>query len=264
MPLDRPNPLFHSHQLSGILSWIIVTLMCLCFSPTSCAEEGMASETLVDKAGLTVDWFAQSGIGPRDEIVDWALNIDENNATTFYVVAAGNIREVISEHSLNAFGEPFGKDGAVEYIEIRKEVIAAELKSEGITDAEIKVEQFTLPETTVYLITGEGLVVALDAESGGNKWTAQLGSGEFPAFGIGAGDENIAAVVGSTIYCLDPANGSVRWSRRCKYAVSAVRRSPKTTFTFPCSTDEWKYCQSPRKDWAPSCLLLTAPEHPDQ
>ena len=212
---------FESQGPSKLLNWIMLALMCLAYPAAGAAEEGLASDAMVDKAGITVDWFAQSGIGPRDEIVDWDLNVNENKATTYFVVEAGNLREIISEYSPNAFGEAFGKDGAVQYIEIRKDVIAAELKNEGITDVEIKVDQFSLPETTIYLLTGEGLVVALDADTGRNKWTTQVGSGQFPAIGLGSDDKHVAAVVGSTIYCLDPANGKVIWSRRCKHAVSA-------------------------------------------
>jgi outer membrane protein assembly factor BamB len=222
MPADKQNRFFNSHPQSIILRWLLMALLILAFNADGSADEGIASSTMVERAGLTVDWFAQSGIGARGEIVDWDLNINENNATTYYVVEAGNFREVISERSLNSFGEPFGKDGAVEYIEIRKEIIAAELKNNGDADVEIKVDQYTLPETTIYLMTSEGLVSAIDADTGKTAWTTQLGTGEFPSIGIGASDQYIAGVVGSTVYCIDPAKGKVIWSRRCKYAVSAA------------------------------------------
>lgn len=238
---------FESQRPAKMLNWFMLAILCLLYPSAGSADEGLVSDALVDKAGMTVDWFAQSGIGPRDEIADWDLNINENKATTYFVVEAGNMREIISENSPNAFGQPFGKDGAVEYLEIRKDVIAAELKNEGITDVEIKVDQFTLPESTIYLMTGTGLVVALDADTGRNKWTTQVGDGQFPSVGLGSSNNHVVAVVGSTVYCLDPAKGKVLWSRRCKHAVMHLRRFVRTMFMSLCWMAAWRLSRLPVK-----------------
>ena len=220
MRADRQDRSFNFRSRILALSSLVAAFLIVVGDQQATAEEGMASDALVHKAGLTVDWFTQSGIGARGEIVDWDLNINENNSTTYYVVEAGNVREVISERSLNAFGQPFGKDGAIEYIDIRKEVLTAELKNSGATDTEITVDQYTLPQSTIYLITTEGLASAIDADNGTTLWTTQLGNSEAPAVGIGANNQYVAGAIGSKIYLLDPANGKVLWTRRCKAAIS--------------------------------------------
>ena len=94
------------------------------------ANDGVISNALIHRAGLQVEWTTHSGIGARGVIADWHLNVNENKPTTYYTITAGNFREKFSENKLNPFGKPFSQDksyGINEYIDIRKEVLTAEL-----------------------------------------------------------------------------------------------------------------------------------------
>lgn len=187
---------------------------------TARGNDGIASDAVIDRAGLTIDWFTHSGAGATSQLVDWQLVINENKATTFFTISAGSYRETFSEKNISPFGKPFGMDGAVAFASIRKEVLEAELKSDGI-DQEVKVSQYALPESTIYMMMNSGLVKALDADTGKLRWQTFVGNGNQPSIGLGANNDYVAALNGSSVYCLEASTGKVLWNRKCQYAVSA-------------------------------------------
>ena len=71
MPADRQDRSFKFRSRSLVLRSFVAAFLIVACNQQAMAEEGMASDALVHKAGLTVDWFTQSGIGARGEIVDW-------------------------------------------------------------------------------------------------------------------------------------------------------------------------------------------------
>ena len=221
-------------RLVGAVALVLVSA---CLTQTGSATDGIASNAVIHKAGLTVDWFTNVGDGVDGSIVDWVLNVNEDKATTYFVIEAGNYREVISQHDLGPDGEPYGLDRAVERIEVRKEVLMAEFKNEGIIDVEIKIDQFSLPESTIYSLTREGQVSAIDADSGKLKWKSQIGTLGIPAIGIGVSNNHVAAVSGSRIYLLESATGRVLWSQMCKFAVSAAPAVSSDSIYVPLSSD---------------------------
>jgi outer membrane protein assembly factor BamB len=180
-----------------------------------------------------VDWFTSAGVGSGGRIVDWTLNVNENRSTTYFVLEAGNLREVISQNSLNTFGEPYGLDGAVAYMEVRKEVVQAELAVNNITDVEIKTDQYTLPESTIYVLSSPSRLSAIDADTGKERWATLFGSSRFPSIGIGAGNDYLAAINGSTLYCFEAATGKVLWSHACEFGVAAAPAVSETHIYVP-------------------------------
>ena len=223
MPVLTPTP------NSSFQRWAVQAVSCGCllmlaFSVSASriqADDLIASNAVVDKAGLTIDWFTQSGVAGKESIVDSVLNVNENKATTFFVLEAGKIREVISEKSLDAFGKPFGIEGALQYIEDRKEVISAELKNEGITNVEIKLDQYTLPESTVYTLSSDGVVTAINADTGKTNWTAEIGDNRVPSIGLAVSDDFVAAANVLSVYLLEASTGRVLWTRKCAGPIAA-------------------------------------------
>lgn len=77
---------------------------------------------------------------------------------------------------------------------------------------------------SVFVVTWDGLVVALDLASGGQRWTSDLGASVAdPMFGGTIGAANGAAVDGGVVYvsdaagtlhALDAATGSTRWATK--------------------------------------------------
>ena len=88
-------------------------------------------------------------------------------------------------------------------------------------DVEVKLEKYTLPESTIYVATTTGFVQAIDADTGMTRWTTSVGNHDYPTIGLGAGDNYVAVVNGSTAYCLDAINGKQLWERRCRGSVGS-------------------------------------------
>jgi hypothetical protein len=208
---------------NGFLAVCLIAAASLAgFSPTvSLGDDGIASDAIINRAGLTVEWFTHSGVSSSGELADWHINVDENKSTTFFTIEAGSYREKFSQHTLGPSGKPYGIDGALEYAAIRKEVLEAELANEGLKDVEVKIDQYSLPETTVYIMTSSGVVKAIDGDSGETKWSTEVGSPRNPSIGLGANHSYVAAVNGSRVYCLEAATGKELWSAQCRYAAGS-------------------------------------------
>jgi hypothetical protein len=65
------------------------------------------------------------------------------------------------------------------------------------------------------------VVTAIDADTGELKWSTLIGDGKLPSIGVGATSDFVAAVNGSSVYCLEAETGKELWSQKCRYAVSA-------------------------------------------
>ena len=206
----------------------ILAVLALVFlaSTVSVANDGITSNAIIHRAGLTVDWFTHTGVGPRGQLVDWYINVDENKSTTHFTIEAGKYREKFSQNTLSPFGKPYGVDGALEYADVRKDILRAEFANDGIEDAEIKVDQYTLPETRIYLLTSDGAVKAIDGDSGETRWATTIGDPRQPSIGVGASNQHVAAVNGTKVYCLEAETGKVLWSAQCRFAVAS---SPTVT-----------------------------------
>lgn len=175
---------------------------------------------------MVVNWFAQArGVG-GSKLVNASLVVDEDQGTTYFEVKGGRLREVISEKGLAPDGQPF-KDlaAAEEYANIRKEVMQKHLEFEGSSD-QVTVNKYSIPKSSIYCMSQSGVVQAFDAESGRLHWQTDVGTSSFPSSGVGASKKLVAAVNGSSVYCLDPATGKILWQKRCE---KAVMGSPSAT-----------------------------------
>jgi len=197
----------------------------------------------ISSGGLTVDWVSQIDVGGPDTIVDFDFNISyegkpieidgqmvpSNKTTTYFVIEYETNMERISEHDLDAFGKPLGIAGAETQANVRKEIIEAELKAMEKAETQVHVRKVVLPDTTIYALASNGLVTAIDAETGRTKWKTGIGSPDYPSTGIGSGSDYVAAVNGSTVYCLEAATGKIVWNKRCS---SAPIASPAVSAKF--------------------------------
>ncbi len=183
------------------------------------AQQGMISPVQADRAGLVVQWFAQLDSPDADFLSDLALVVDEDRATTYFQVSGGGLRETLSELDFGPDGNVFGVEGAKEFAEIRKEIFEAQLKR-NLNDAEVTIEQFSIPETTLYTLSKAGSLNAIDAESGKLRWHVDIGDRNLPASGMGASKTHLAVVNGSNIYCLDAKTGKTFWHRQLKTGVT--------------------------------------------
>lgn len=109
---------------------------------------------------------------------------------------------------------------AEEEAKIRQMKLIAMMELQG-RDVEVKLNKYTLPESTIYVTTTTGFVQAIDADTGMTRWSATIGNRKYPTIGVGASDNHVAVVNGSKVYCLDATNGKKLWEHRCRGSVGS-------------------------------------------
>ena len=211
----------------------VILVIASAFAPQGNADDSMLPESQAFRAGLKVQWNTQLPVGAPFKLIDWYLHIDENSSTTYFVMEAGTIREVVSNRQLNNKGEPFGIQGAKEEIDFRKELLETRLKLRGIKDIEVKISSYTLPKSVLYLLTSDGVVTAMDADTGNILWDQLIGDMTLTVVGVGAGNKHVAVIVGSKVYCLDSEDGRTLWSKETVYVPSASPAVSETNILVP-------------------------------
>lgn len=208
----------HRPHFGRVLGALLLALLCV--GPTL-ANEGNETSRQLDQAGLKVQWFSHTGVGLRSNLVDWCLYIDENRSTTYFEISAGNYKETLSERDRDPSGNEYGLERGLELAKIRMEIVKAEMAAAGQGDVEVQLNQYALPKSTLYILTSDSSVRAIDADSGQTLWDQKLRVSGQPLIGLDASDQYVAVVNGSELFCLDAEIGKLLWSRKCQSAVSA-------------------------------------------
>lgn len=218
--MKLPTSVFRGIRFSGLLLVAVLCGPALPVGGTAVAQDGMITARQAIGSGLVLHWFSQLDAADADAIVGLDLVVNEDNATTYFQVSGGGLREVISEHDLSPFGRPFGVDEAREFAGIRKEIFEAQLKRD-LKEGEVTIEQFSIPETTLYTASRTGMVNAIDAETGKLRWRVEVGTRELPTIGMAASKKHLAVVNGSNVMCLDNRDGKLLWHRKVTTALAA-------------------------------------------
>ena len=217
--------------------FISAVAIAICVFSVSTSINARASDFLVPdgiahRAGLKVEWTSQLQVGGPDSMVDWYLQINENESTTFYTLESGPLREVVSNRQLNNQGEPFGMEGAKEEIDFRAEILQARYDARGVKDIEIKQSSYSLPKSVLYTLGSNGMVSAIDADTGIHYWDRVIDSSS-RVVGLGASNDHVGVVIGSKVYCLKASDGRVLWSRHTKYTTGASPAVSDTHIVVP-------------------------------
>ncbi len=192
-------------------SWLLFFCLCLAVASAHGDESG--------QSGLTTMWQSQVKIdASRDTISEVHLHVHDDQATSYYEIRFQGFRETIGFDDLNPRGIPF-RDvdpsdparGAREWAQLKEEIYRAEGRQD------ITVELITVPRTTIYALTGIGVVHAIDAETGQTLWTVRLGNPNEPTVGLAANNRCVIAVRGSMVYCLNAEDGNEIWSHYTTY-----------------------------------------------
>ncbi|MDP6447858.1 MAG: PQQ-binding-like beta-propeller repeat protein, partial [Pirellulaceae bacterium] len=186
---------------------------------------GLIGAAPAKRAGLERSWFSQVRLDTaRGYVVGIAHHISASNATTIYEVHYENGKLAYSEHYFDRFGKPLGEAGAKKLAEQK----SIQLQRAGLKP-EIKVQQ--IPEITLYATTTQGMIHAIDGETGRTKWMAMVGNNHHPTLAPGANDRYVAVVNGSYIYLLDQKDGRQLWRRQIDRAPGAgPALSPERVF----------------------------------
>jgi outer membrane protein assembly factor BamB len=78
-----------------------------------------------------------------------------------------------------------------------------------------------LQDDRVYCVTDAGIIASLDAETGAQVWSRQVGRPGAPAFGPDANDRFPGVVTGNELYMLDRDTGRLKWRRKLGSAPSS-------------------------------------------
>jgi hypothetical protein len=84
-----------------------------------------------------------------------------------------------------------------------------------------RVSSWYLYQDRLYAVTDSGIVTALNAETGEQLWSRQVGKPGYPAFGPGANSKYLGIVSGSKLYVLDRHDGRLMFSRSLGSAPSS-------------------------------------------
>ena len=206
--------------LATLLASALVTAVLLVSAGTAFASDSLVPDGIAHRAGLKVEWNSQMQVGGTTKMVDWFLQINENESTTYFTMESGPLREVVSNRQLNAKGEPFGIDGAKDEIDFRAEILEQRYKKRGVEGYEIKRSNYTLPKSILYTLSSNGNVGAIDADTGIAHWNRLIDSGS-RVVGLGASNGHVAVVIGSRVFCLNAADGRVLWDRKTNYSPGA-------------------------------------------
>ena len=79
-----------------------------------------------------------------------------------------------------------------------------------------------LRRDTLFVHTRSGLIHAMDAETGGTLWVAQVGNRKYPNLGPAVNDQFLAIINGTTLYVLDRTDGHIIWERPMARVPSAA------------------------------------------
>lgn len=79
-----------------------------------------------------------------------------------------------------------------------------------------------LRRDTLFVHSRSGLIHAMDAETGGTLWVAQVGNRKYPNLGPAVNDRFVAVINGTMLYLLDRADGTIIWERSMARVPSAA------------------------------------------
>lgn len=84
-----------------------------------------------------------------------------------------------------------------------------------------RFQRRVIPEITIYVATNQGMVQAIDGETGKTRWAVPVGRANHPNMAPAANDEYVAVVNGSMLEILDSQTGKTVWERRLSHAPGA-------------------------------------------
>lgn len=188
----------------------LVAMTCLTNSSTHAQDidNRLIPFQRLNAQGYEREWNTQAQVATNySKLATGTLHVDSKASLTQYIVTYGTQREVIQETDISPFGKAYGVLGAEEAANLRVEILAAE----GI---EAKVTQNIVPTITLYVLTDQFVVQAIDAETGATRWATQVGTRNWPTSSLGVSDDYVCLTNGMSLFCLDSKTGNILWKRK--------------------------------------------------
>jgi outer membrane protein assembly factor BamB len=89
-----------------------------------------------------------------------------------------------------------------------------------------RFQRRVIPQVTLYVATDQGVVHAIDGETGKTRWSVPIGRPNHPNMAPAANDKYVAVVNGSMLFIVDNQTGKTVWERKLGHAPGA---SPAVT-----------------------------------
>ncbi|HRE99839.1 MAG TPA: PQQ-binding-like beta-propeller repeat protein [Pirellulaceae bacterium] len=214
-------------------------------SPSFGTEPPVPATTSVDRlreAGLDRAWLSHADVDSAfGHVIDMQIAVDTKRTTTRYavivdaqistqtysvrtdagveqrersVMIGGRLDRLFSELDLGPRGTPYGIDGAKAAAELRVEVLAAEGKS-------AMVREEVLPKITLFVLTDQYVVEAIDGETGASLWSARAGKRGAAINELAVSADHVVVANGMDLFCLDALTGLPVWTRRSEHSPGA-------------------------------------------
>lgn len=164
------------------------------------ADAQVASET-ARGLGLEVAWRAHVQMPFRGRgIVSANVWVDQSKQEQFAQVKLSKRTFRVSANQLDRGGQPIGIEGA-------KKLAGQQATRYLGKPGGFNVEELSVPQTNLVVVTADGLVQNFDAETGKLHWSAPCGNTSAPAFPAALSAAGVAVVHGRNVYLLDWATG---------------------------------------------------------
>ena len=171
-------------------------------------SRGYLPQASLQRVGLKAVWTKQiastSAYGTISDVLQFVSA--DKNYTVHEIEYAGRLI-LISERDVDSDGKLLGKDRAAR---------VAKQQMISLQEAGHEPTHLTrvVPEITFYLTSTDGLVHALDAETGRRLWSTSVVKKGFPVLRPAANEETLAVIGGSSLLLLKRESGQVFWKQR--------------------------------------------------
>lgn len=178
------------------------------------AADAQVSSVTARTMGLETAWISQIQL-PRvgSGLVSSHLWAESKNPRKYAVVELADRTIRVSAEALNRDGEPIGIEEAKQ--QAQQQAARYLGKSDGFQVVEVNV-----PQLKLVLITSDGLVQVLDAESGKLIWATACGRSTAPAHAGAVSTAGVSLIHGENLYLLDWATGKHIMSKHLRYSTS--------------------------------------------
>jgi outer membrane protein assembly factor BamB len=178
----------------------------------STANDAVANELIGDETarqyGLTRSWFAQVEIDSgRARVAFVTQHVNHARSRVIQEITYQGGKAYFTDSDLDQFGVPVGIEGA-------ERLAQARVRELAVAGRKPILKTLRVPEITLYAQTDNGILHAIDGETGRTRWSTIVGNPDYPVVQPGANNAYVAVANGSTLYVLDASNGRLLWERR--------------------------------------------------
>ena len=171
-------------------------------------SNGIIPRTTAQHYGLRRSWFTHIEMDSSSaRVAHLKLFVSGKNTYRVHEIKYDGGENLISERDADRFGDALGADGAKRVAEERM----IRLRRAGLNPV---LEVREIPEVTLYAVTDQAVVHAIDGETGRTLWVSQIGRRDHPSMAPAVSNKYLAIVNGSNLFVVNRADGKHIWKRQ--------------------------------------------------